>query len=78
MFGSVLRDDFRLDSDVEVLVSFAPDAQWNLFDLVEMQEELKVIFQREVNLVERAGLVNPFRRRAILNNMEIVYGSARA
>jgi len=74
----VLRDDFGPGSDVDVLVSFAPDAGWNLFDLVEMQEELKAIFGREVDLVERDGLRNPFRRRSILSNMEIVYGTSGA
>jgi len=78
LFGSVLRDDFGPGSDVDVLVSFAPDAGWNLFDLVEMQEELKAIFGREVDLVERDGLRNPFRRRSILSNMEIVYGTSGA
>lgn len=74
----MLRDDFGPGSDVDVLVSFAPDAGWNLFDLVEMQEELKAIFGREVDLVERDGLRNPFRRRSILSNMEIVYGTSGA
>jgi hypothetical protein len=75
LFGSVLREDFRPDSDVDVLVSFARDAGWSLFDLVEMQEELKQIFQREVHLVEGAGLRNPFRRRAILSSKEVIYAA---
>src|SRR4030042_2209086 len=74
LFWSVLRDDFRPDSDVDVLISFTPDAGWSLFDLVEMQEELKSFFGREVDLVERDGLRNPFRRRSILSNMVVVYG----
>jgi uncharacterized protein len=75
LFGSVLRDDFRSDSDVDVLVSFAPDACWGLFDLIKMQDELKDIFGREVDLVEREGIHNPFRRRSILSNMQVVYES---
>jgi uncharacterized protein len=75
LFGSVLRSDFRPDSDVDVLVSFEADAQWGLFDLVEMRDELKTIFGREVDLVEREGLRNPFRRRSILSNLQVVYGS---
>ena len=62
----MLRPDFRPDSDVDVPVSFAPEARWTLFDLVTMQDELEEIFGREVDLVEREGLRNPFRRRAIL------------
>jgi predicted nucleotidyltransferase len=75
LFGSVLRSDFRPDSDVDVLISFTADADWDLFDLVEMQDELKSIFGREVDLVERERLRNPFRRRSILSSMQVVYGS---
>lgn len=75
LFGSVLRDDFRPDSDVDVLVTFAPEAEWSLFDLVGMQEELKAMFGREVDLVERKGLRNPFRRHEILSTKQVVYAS---
>lgn len=75
LFGSVLRDDFRPDSDVDILVSFDPGANWGLFDLIEMQDELKALFGRDVDLVESEGLRNPFRRRSILNGMQVVYGS---
>ena len=75
LFGSVLRDDFGPDSDIDVLVTFTPDCGWSLFDLAQMQEELKDIFQREVDLVEKEGLRNPFRRHEILNNMEVVYAA---
>jgi hypothetical protein len=76
LFGSVLRDDFRPESDVDVLVSFAPDADWGLFDIVDMQEELKQIFGREVDLVERKAVEqseNYIRRRHILGSVEPVY-----
>jgi len=56
LFGSVLRSDFRSESDIDVLVEFDPEAQHTLFDLVRMQEELKHIFGREVDLVSRRGL----------------------
>ena len=75
VFGSVLREDFSAASDIDVLVTFAPDAQHSLFDLVDMKEELQVIFGREVDLVEKAGLRNPFRRHAILKSQEVVYAS---
>ncbi len=78
LFGSVLRNDFRPDSDVDVLVSFAPDAEWNLFDLVKMQEELETLFQRQVDLVEKAGLRNPFRRHEILQTCQVIYATQRA
>jgi hypothetical protein len=75
LFGSVLRDDFRAESDVDVLISFNPDAHPSLLELVELREDLKELFGREVDLVERAGLRNPFRRQAILSTAEVVYAT---
>jgi len=78
LFGSVLRDDFQPESDVDVLVDFAEDARWTLFDLVSMQEELEAIFGREVDLVSRRGIEhsrNPVRREAILSSAEVVYAA---
>ena len=75
-FGSVLRDDFRPDSDVDVLVSFADDARWGLFDLVHMEDELGAILGRRVDLVERKAVeagANYIRRRHILRSLEPVY-----
>jgi len=77
-FGSVLRDDFRSDSDIDVLVSFEDDEKKTLFDLVHMQDELKQIFGREVDLLTRRGVEqsrNYIRRRAILSSLEAVYVS---
>ena len=76
LFGSVLRDDFRPDSDVDVLVTFAPDAEWSLFDDVDMEEELSVIFGRKVDLVSRRAVEqsdNWIRRKAILSTAESIY-----
>jgi len=70
LFGSALRpDEFREDSDVDVLVSFAPDAEWSLFDHVHMQDELREIFARDVDLLTRRSVersLNRFRRDSIL------------
>ena len=73
LFGSVLRDDFRPDSDVDVLITFSAEAHPSLFDLGAMSEELRDYFGRDVDLVEKAALLNPFRRRHILSNLEVVY-----
>jgi hypothetical protein len=73
IFGSAIREDFGPESDVDVLVVFAPEAEWSLLDLVEMQEELKGIFGRDVDLVEKRALRNPFRRRHILERYEVIY-----
>ena len=76
LFGSVLREDFRPDSDVDVLVSFAQDAHWGLFDICRMEDELKEMFGRNVDLVTRAAVEtggNYIRRRHILEHLETVH-----
>lgn len=75
LFGSVLRADFGADSDVDILVTFEPDAQWSLFDLATMQQELADMFGRPVDLVEEAALRNPFRRQAILRGKRTLYAA---
>jgi len=75
LFGSVLRDDFGPDSDVDVLVAFEDDAPWSLWDIVEMREDLEALFGRQVDLVEKRALRNPFRKREILRTHEVVYAS---
>jgi uncharacterized protein len=76
LFGSVLRDDFRPDSDVDVLVTFEPNAPWSLWDLSRMRFELEALFGREVDLVEKKALRNPFRRREILANQRVIYAAS--
>lgn len=75
IFGSALLDDFRPDSDVDVLVVFQDEAKWNLFDHMKAEEELKQIFGREVDLVEKKAIRNPFRRHNILSNYEVIYAA---
>jgi len=75
LFGSVLSEHFRPDSDIDVLVSFQGDAGWGLFDFVDMIDELKAIFGRKVDLVEKDSLRNPFRKQAILGNNEVIYAA---
>ena len=73
LFGSVLREDFTPESDVDVLVTFEPGEQWDLFDIVAMKKELGGIFGREVDLVLRESLVNPFRRHRILETKQVIH-----
>jgi len=75
LFGSVLREDFRPDSDVDVLVSFQPDSTWDLLNIVDMRNELMALFGREVDFVEEGGLRNPFRRVGILFTRQVVYAA---
>jgi hypothetical protein len=75
VFGSVLREDFRPDSDVDVLVTFAENAPWSLYDWVDMIAELREIFGREVDLLSTRSLRNPFRRHEILRTRETLYAA---
>ena len=76
LFGSILRDDFRPDSDVDVLVTFAPDAKWGLFKVAEMQQELEDILDRDVDFVSRRAIErshNWLRRKEILGTAKTFY-----
>jgi predicted nucleotidyltransferase len=75
LFGSVLRDDFRSDSDIDVLVSFEENAGWDLFDIVDMKEELQAVFAREVDIVEKGAIRNPYRRQSIMTHREVLYAA---
>lgn len=76
LFGSILRDDFRTESDIDVLVLFDPSARWTLFDHVDMQHELKTLFGHDVDLISKRAIEqsrNPIRRRAILDSAQVIY-----
>ncbi len=75
LFGSVLRDDFGPQSDVDVLVSFAPDSPWSYWDWPETIAELEAIFGRKVDLVLKEGLKNPFRRHEILRTAQVIHAA---
>jgi hypothetical protein len=75
IFGSALRDDFGPESDVDVLVELQPNHGLSLYDWVDMIDELRAIFGRDVDLVAKGGLRNPFRRNSILRTAEVVYAS---
>ena len=78
LFGSILRQDFRPESDVDVLVTFEPEARPGLFQLARMRDELEQMFGRQVDLVSRRGLEssrNPLRRKAILSSAEVMYAA---
>jgi len=75
IFGSALGDDFRPDSDVDVLVVFDEEAEWTLFDHMKAEEELGEILGRKVDLVEKSAIRNPFRRDHILKHHEVIYAA---
>ena len=76
LFGSATRGDFRPDSDVDLLVEFDDTASVTLFDMVDMQDELKELLGRPVDLIERRAVErseNYIRRKHILSSVEPVY-----
>jgi uncharacterized protein len=75
LFGSILRDDFRADSDIDVLITFAPNPTWTLFDVMNMQRELEHMLGRQVDLLEREELRNPYRKAEILKTYQVIYAS---
>ena len=75
LFGSVLREDFNSDSDVDVTVSFEDGAPWSLWDILDMRKELQQMFGRPVDIVEKEALRNPFRRQEILSTRRVIYAS---
>ena len=78
IYGSALREDFRDDSDVDILVTFASDSHWSLMDLVVMEKELSRIIGRKVDLVERVSIErsqNPLRRKEILDTAKQFYAA---
>ena len=75
IFGSALRDDFGPGSDIDVLVAYDEEAAWDVWDHLHAEEELKEVLGRDVDLVAKTALRNPFRREHILLNREIIYAT---
>jgi uncharacterized protein len=86
LFGSVLRDDFRPDSDIDMLVTFAPTTQRGLTETLQMRDELQSIFDRNVDLIVRAAIsssypqgversANWLRRKNILESAQTIYAT---
>jgi hypothetical protein len=76
VFGSALRDDFRPDSDIDVMVTFEPGARWGLFAQARMERELSETLGREVDLLRRDGveeMANALRRDDILKSARLIY-----
>lgn len=76
LFGSVLREDFSAQSDIDILVDFQDEADWGLLDHVQMQQELQVLLQRNVDLISKRALLqspNWVRRQEILNTIQVFF-----
>jgi len=72
LFGSVLRDDFGPESDVDVLVEFEPEAHIGLLAFARTQRELSELLQRPIDLVTRNGL-KPLIKQTVLDGAEVIY-----
>ena len=76
LFGSVLRDDFSPESDIDVLVTFKPGVKYGFADLADMESELQTIFGRKVDLGTRRSVEsdpNYLRRKSILSSAKTIY-----
>ena len=81
LFGSALRGDFGPDSDLDILATFSDDADWGLFDHVQMQQELQALLQRRVDLVSRRALErsqNWLLRQEILDTAQMLFRGQEA
>ncbi|HSM81298.1 MAG TPA: nucleotidyltransferase domain-containing protein [Nodosilinea sp.] len=75
LFGSVLRSDFRLDSDIDVLLTFDSQHPMSWDERIKMKAEIEQLFRRSVDLVNKKYLKNPYRRHEILSTCEVVYAA---
>jgi hypothetical protein len=78
VFGSALRGKLRADSDIDLLATFASDADWSMFDHYRMEDELVAILGREVDLVSKEAIEenpNPIFRREILGSAREIYAA---
>ena len=81
LFGSATRDDFRPESDIDILITFNPAAEWGLFDHAQMQNELRTLFGRKVDLVTRRALEqtqNQILRDRILKTAQLIFSEDEA
>lgn len=75
VFGSVLRDDFSPQSDIDFIVSFSNSRDKSLFDLIGLQQDLEAFFHRPVDLIEEGSVVNPFRKEEISTSSRVIYAA---
>jgi len=75
LFGSILRDDFGPESDVDVCFALLPDEAMSIEKYIDMKDELVALFGRDVDIANRKLITNPFRRAEILNTRKIIYAA---
>lgn len=75
VFGSVARDAAKPDSDIDILAEFLPASTTSTWDWPQMQDELRSIFGRNVDLLSTGVLRNPFRRETIESTRKLLYAA---
>ncbi|MFH1861780.1 MAG: nucleotidyltransferase domain-containing protein [bacterium] len=78
LFGSALREDFDSHSDVDILITFDENADWGLWEHIQMRQELETLWRRPVDLVSKRALMrsdNWLLRQEILSNVSTIYKS---
>lgn len=78
LFGSITRDDFHAESDVDMLVTFKPEETWSLLDHYQMEQDLSALLHRKVDILTKRSVErnrNEFFRWEVLSTAEIVYES---
>jgi uncharacterized protein len=75
LFGSVLRDDFGPASDVDVMLKFLPDHGFTFENTPDIQDELRAIFGRSVDVIEKGRIRNPIRRDRIMSTYQVLYAA---
>ncbi len=73
LFGSVLRDDFGPDSDVDVMLKFKPGHGFTFENTPDIEDELEAIFGCAVDVIEKGRIRNSIRRDAVMRNYKVIY-----
>ncbi|MEA1987124.1 MAG: nucleotidyltransferase domain-containing protein [Candidatus Marinimicrobia bacterium] len=74
-FGSILREDFSASSDIDILIVFQENSNYSLFELMDLKEKLELCLNRKVDIVEKDGIINPYRRKEILSTARMIYAA---
>lgn len=77
-FGSVIREDFNEQSDIDILVNFLPEAEVDYIDFYDLQHDLSELFQRPVDLIPEAGLVQQVLREQVLDIQQVFYETKKS
>jgi uncharacterized protein len=75
IFGSALREDFDEKSDIDILIQFKDNKEYSYFDIMEIKDDFEIKLGKEVDIIEKDGLRNPYRRESILNTAKVIYAA---